>query len=77
MGPGRGPLSGCSGSFLATVGVTCLVLGVLLPGLDALQDKGEVETLYLDGPGTCLVPQSALIWTPAQISGQHRGVFTT
>lgn len=53
------------------------MLGVLLPGLDALQDKGEVETLYLDGPGTCLVPQSVLIWTPAQISRQHRGVFTT
>lgn len=54
MGPGRGLLSGCSVPFLATARVTCMVLVVLLPGLDALQDKGEAETLYLDGPVTCL-----------------------
>lgn len=48
MGPGRGSLSSGSGPFLATAGVTCMVLVVLLPDLDALQDKGEAETLYLE-----------------------------
>lgn len=54
MGPGRGPLSGCSGPFLATVGVTCMVLVVLLPGLDALQDKREVEEKMAQEPAWSL-----------------------
>lgn len=40
-------------------------LVVLLPDLDALQEKGEAETLYLDGPSNLL---GALIWIPVQIS---------
>lgn len=53
-------------------------LVVLFPDLDALQEKGEAETLYLDGSGNLLgPPECSDMDSCSDISRQSRGVSST